>query len=146
MEVKRTFSYTMNILLAIIAYFNFEQSKVDAQTPKDLELRIIMPNRREWNTPMALAVNNQLQSEARRNQIGYKLITLGRSPKAIFEMFCDDILANNVNTLVFLHISDDQKSEMLRDYMINVITQIGIPTMYWNPTFSEAVQVGPMLF
>ncbi|XP_021352359.1 glutamate receptor ionotropic, NMDA 2B-like [Mizuhopecten yessoensis] len=119
-------------------------SYVNSQRPS-LGLKILMPDLFKMQEPVRKAIQMVRTSSFRRRQIrSLKLdiqkSDIGDNPSEIFELFCSNILPNQINTVLYLTLKDDSGFIRLTDYMNNIIHDIGLPLLSWNPYLTGPIQ------
>lgn len=122
---------------------------VQSQRPS-LGLKIVMPESIKLKDSVRIAIGLVNRSPRRRQIRALKLkiqnSQLGDNPSEIFDLFCSDILPNRVNTVLYLALRDDNKFLRLTDYMNNIMHDIGLPILSWNPFLTGSLQVSTHAF
>ncbi|XP_033739104.1 glutamate receptor ionotropic, NMDA 2A-like [Pecten maximus] len=119
-------------------------SYVNSQRPT-LGLRILAPDLRRMRGSVTKAIQMVRTNSLRRRQIRSLRLDIRKSdvvdnPSEIFEMFCSDILPNRINTVLFLPLRDESKFIRLTNYLSNIIHDLGMPLMSYNPYLTGSLQ------
>lgn len=144
MELFNKTHFKLAHMLHILLWFLCSDSHGGVQSARTtLSFRIIMPNLMHYER----AINSTKTSISRymyglpgRPDISILRVDTN-SPKEIMNMFCDQILPNQVNTLLHLDLKTDRTSSISTNYIMNVAEQLGYPLISWDPDYAGALEV-----